>query len=328
MCSVQLKWAVACIFMFIVALILNYISTSGFINDTDQAELSDKYYLPISPPGITFSIWGIIYLWQTAWLIYITYHAVKYRQELQSKGLLTFSPAFYLSWIASCVFNGAWIITFAFESLTLSAIVLISCAIALYVNAYANHKYIGLAARAAVTAHEEADEASANANQFPSYILTKSSIAWYRFLLLNGIMFYTTWVSIAQCLNIAIFLAYVANVDVYAASCVALGILTAVILTYWFLDFYYLRSWLVYTYSPYAVLLWALSWVSTNPEDGDKLPLKGAARTWIYVLIAMVSVATACKIVSGMLWCCRPRQEQLNQTHVQNYSGVTTGPEV
>merc|ERR1712154_428869 len=88
------------------------------------------------------------------------------------------------------------------------------------------------------------------------------------------------------------------------ASLIALGILTPVILAYWFLDFYYLRCWLAFTYSPYAVLLWALFAVSRNPKEGE-MALKGATRTWINVLLVMVAVGTVCKFVSGFLYFCK-----------------------
>ena len=294
--------------------------------DTDQGELSDKYGLPITPPGWAFSIWGVIYIWQFAWLSYITYHSIRYRQELNSKDILTFGKVFYISWIFSCIFNGGWIVLFAYERLTISAILLISISISLYINGYTSHKYIGLAAIA--MAKPRADNGNPdNSTEFPSYLLTRCSINSYRILVLNGVAFYATWCSVAQCLNIAIFLTYVADVYVYTSSLIALGILTAVILTYWFLDFYYLRSWLIYTYSPYPVLLWALSAVATNDKDGD-LGLKGPTRTWVFALLIMVAVGTVCKIVSGIVYACKSKEPESKGQHVQQYSGVGTGTEV
>merc|ERR1719229_784371 len=108
------------------------------------------------------------------------------------------------------------------------------------------------------------------------------------------------------------------DVNVDTASMIALAILTIVILAYWFLDFYYLRSWLAWTYSPYAVLLWALSAVSTNPKEGE-LGLKGATRTWVNVLIVMVIVGTVCKFVSGFLYVWR-RRSSINDKEVKNYT--------
>jgi len=303
--------------MYIVTLVLNYVSTSGLINDTDQAQLADKYYLPISPPGWTFSIWGIIYIWQAAWLVYITYHSIRYRQELQTKEILTFGKSFYISWIVSCICNGSWIILFAFEELTVSAIILICISIALYINGYTSHKYIG---RAAIYRMEnEMGQSVDNSTEFPSYLLSRCSINSYRGLILNGIAFYATWTSIAQCLNIAIFLTYVANMNAYTASIIALTILTIVILSFWFLDFYYLRSWLIYTYSPYAVLIWALYAVSTNSNEGD-LGLKGPTKSFEMALLIMSIVGTVLKIISGVIYACKPKEQQVSSQHIKQYS--------
>jgi len=262
---------------------------------------------------------GIIYLWQAAWLIYILYHSIRYSEKLKSQNILTFGTLFYISWIFSCIFNGSWIALFALERLTLSAIVLVSISISLYINGYVSHKYIGSASD------------SSNNEIYPSYLNSKTTRTLYRILVLNGIAFYATWCSIAQCLNIAIFLTYVCDINVYTASLIALGILTVVILTYWFLDFYYLRSWLIYTYSPYAVLLWALSAVSTNPNDGD-LALKDASRIWVYILIAMVSVGTVSKIISGVCFAMQNSSDaQSSGTHANQYSAAdspNTTPEV
>ena len=161
-----------------------------------------------------------------------------------------------------------------------------------------------------------------NSTEFPSYLLSRCSINSYRGLVLNGVAFYATWTSIAQCLNIAIFLTYVANMDAYTASIIALTILTIVILSYWFLDFYYLRSWLVYTYSPYAVLIWALYAVSTNSNEGD-LGLKGPTKTFEMALLIMSIVGTVLKIISGVIYACKPKEEQVTTSqHVKQYSDV------
>merc|ERR1712141_983835 len=85
---------------------------------------------------------------------------------------------------------------------------------------------------------------------------------------------------------------------------VALSILSVTLVTYWKLDFYFLRSYLLYTYSPYAVLLWALGAISTNPKEGD-LALKGATRTFVYVLIGVTVFVTVCKIVMGIVMAIR-----------------------
>ena len=42
--------------------------TGLFVNGTGQ--ISDEYYLQVTPAGWTFAIWGVIYAWQALWILY------------------------------------------------------------------------------------------------------------------------------------------------------------------------------------------------------------------------------------------------------------------
>jgi len=283
----QFSWTMGCLAAFVVTLVINYLSTTGVIG-TPQKDLSDKYYLPITPPGWAFSIWGVIYLWQAVWIIYHAVISCQYSSDLQADNTLMFGLSFYVSWILSCACNMGWIVAFATEQITLSTFILLAITGTLYWNLWTTHRYLG-----------QLDD---DKKVYPSFLISSKCIqSAYRGLLLNGVAFYGTWTSIAQCLNIAITLTYEAKVDAYTASLVALSVLTATLVLYWICDFYLLRSYLIYTYSPYAVLLWALSAISTNPEEGE-LALKGATRTFIYVLIALSAVTAVAKIVMGVVY--------------------------
>jgi len=285
MCSnKQLLWTIGCLVAFVATLIINYLSTNGAIGKT-QSELSDKYYLPITPPGWAFSIWGLIYLWQGAWIIFHSAMSCKYSSELEST--LMFGRGFYVSWILSCACNMGWIVAFATEQITLSTFILLAITGTLYWNLWTTHRYLG--------------QLNDDKAVYPPFLISSKCIQTaYRVLVLNGVAFYATWTSIAQCLNIAITLTYEADVDVYCSCLWALSVLTVTLVLYWICDFYALRSYLIYTYSPYAVLLWALSAISTNPKEGD-LALKGASRTFIYVLIALSAITAVAKIVMGIV---------------------------
>merc|ERR1712013_265984 len=241
-----------------------------------------------------------------AWLLYLMYHSVKFSSQLKSKDILTFGLSFYITWLLSCLFNMGWIITFSLEQIALAMVVLICIFLTLFANSYISHKYIG-----GLTFGSE--------ETYPAYLKTKCARVTYRILLLNGVAFYATWCSIAQCLNIAIFLTYSVEMDVYAASQVALGVLTTVIVLYWSLDFYVLRKWLAYTYSPYAVLLWALGSVSTNSSEGA-LGLKGPTETWVTVLLVMAAVGTVAKVISGVLYACGYSKAEVDTVEEQPFA--------
>lgn len=58
------RWATPA--LYVLLLLLNYLSAAGIILPATQAEVSDKYVNLFAPSGITFSIWGIIYLGMAA----------------------------------------------------------------------------------------------------------------------------------------------------------------------------------------------------------------------------------------------------------------------
>lgn len=58
------RWATPV--LYILLLLLNYLSASGVILPATQAEVSDKYVNLFAPSGITFSIWAVIYLGMAA----------------------------------------------------------------------------------------------------------------------------------------------------------------------------------------------------------------------------------------------------------------------
>lgn len=49
---------------------INYLSNTGFMNNTTIGEVSNNYSSLFTPAGYTFSIWGIIYLLLLAFAIY------------------------------------------------------------------------------------------------------------------------------------------------------------------------------------------------------------------------------------------------------------------
>ena len=44
-----------------VTLAVNALGAFGFINDTSQSDVSDRYFTLITPSSSTFSIWSLIY---------------------------------------------------------------------------------------------------------------------------------------------------------------------------------------------------------------------------------------------------------------------------
>jgi hypothetical protein len=99
---------------------MNYLANSLPINGKTTGQLSDSYPNLFVPSGITFSIWGIIYLLIAAYCVVQFFPASK---EIAIK----------ISWlfIISCLFNGLWIIAWHYQKLPLSLLIMVGLLVTL-----------------------------------------------------------------------------------------------------------------------------------------------------------------------------------------------------
>ncbi|MDF1576410.1 MAG: tryptophan-rich sensory protein [Bacteroidales bacterium] len=99
---------------------VNYLANSLPINGKTTGQLSDAYPNLFVPSGITFSIWGIIYLLLA---VYCVLQFLPASKEI----------AVRLSWlfIISCVFNGLWIVAWHYQKLPLSLLLMLGLLVSL-----------------------------------------------------------------------------------------------------------------------------------------------------------------------------------------------------
>mmetsp|Transcript_22989 Transcript_22989/g.33645 ORF Transcript_22989/g.33645 Transcript_22989/m.33645 type:complete len:288 (+) Transcript_22989:100-963(+) len=106
---------------------LNYLNLVGYIINVfvtfggapifgfpDNAELSDKYQTIISPAGLTFSIWGIIFLAQGIFTI------AQMLKDYRAEKLVQEGVSYW--YFVACLFQSAWTFAFGYEILLLSTI--------------------------------------------------------------------------------------------------------------------------------------------------------------------------------------------------------------
>lgn len=117
-------WAFLNIIFLVLTLIINYLGASGFFNGKGQAEVSDKYSTLITPAGFAFSIWGVIY---SLLLITLVYFFIKRKDPQLAKLLQLISPLF----IVSCLLNMGWIISFSYELMWLSTLLILGMTLSL-----------------------------------------------------------------------------------------------------------------------------------------------------------------------------------------------------
>lgn len=101
------------LFGYIVNAVVTF-AASGIFGFPDNAELSEKYQTLVTPSGITFAIWGIIFLSQGIF-------AVVQMLPKYCSAILVQEGVSYWYFVA-CIFQSLWTFAFGYEVLWLSVI--------------------------------------------------------------------------------------------------------------------------------------------------------------------------------------------------------------
>ena len=99
---------------------MNYLANSLPLNGKTTGQLSDAYPNLFVPAGITFSIWGIIYL------LLAVYCVVQFLPA--SKEM---APGISWLFIISCALNGLWIVAWHYQKLPLSLLIMVGLLVTL-----------------------------------------------------------------------------------------------------------------------------------------------------------------------------------------------------
>jgi hypothetical protein len=99
--------------LFTGMIFMNYLANALPLNNRTTGQLSDAYPNLFVPAGITFSIWGIIYL------LLAFYCAMQFTDR--GKGI-----AENIGWLfaVSCLLNGLWIVAWHYQKLPLSLLIM------------------------------------------------------------------------------------------------------------------------------------------------------------------------------------------------------------
>lgn len=185
--------------------------------------------IDIVPNDKTFAIWGIIYMWQISWIIYSVFATVTGHAGWCPKEV-------YLAFSFLTVINVIWLLVWDRELLFLSAVVIAIMPLTTWYGtheAYKNFQYQGFA-----------DDLAKQLNAG---------------LLVNGLAFYATWVSIATIINNTTNIALNLRIDQHLVCHFALVALGGVIYYYEHYSTVLNPGFGKLIWSPYLVLFWA-SW--------------------------------------------------------------------
>jgi hypothetical protein len=103
---------------FLLMIYVNYLSGAGRINDISAGGVSGIYPTLFTPAGFTFSIWGLIYLFNLFFSIRLFWIGVKGNW---SKNLNSISAYFILT----CILNISWIFSWHYDKLAISVLLML-----------------------------------------------------------------------------------------------------------------------------------------------------------------------------------------------------------
>ncbi|XP_067947575.1 uncharacterized protein [Watersipora subatra] len=118
---------VGALLAYIFTQVFNTISNIPSISPFNEtiADLSHKYPTPITPADATFSIWGVIYLWQLALVIYCMTLMCR---KCNGKPLYVYPgvvpTSFFVFYIINLLGNNGWIVAWLSEKLVAAASIL------------------------------------------------------------------------------------------------------------------------------------------------------------------------------------------------------------
>jgi len=117
---------------YLGTVIVNALANALPINNKTTAQLSDQYPNLFVPAGLTFSIWGVIYLLLAIFVIYQV--IATFRKDKSS--LKPFARIGYLFFLSSLL-NIGWIFAWQYEIVPLSLVfmlLLLGCLLAIYIR--------------------------------------------------------------------------------------------------------------------------------------------------------------------------------------------------
>jgi translocator protein len=98
---------------FIVVLLVNYLANALPLNGIRTGDISNKYYNEFAPAGVTFAIWGVIYLLLIGTIIRLF--------SLEGISIEKLQKWF----LANSLFNSAWLFAWHYELLFLTVVLMI-----------------------------------------------------------------------------------------------------------------------------------------------------------------------------------------------------------
>jgi hypothetical protein len=206
----RLPFAIANLIGFAVVVVVNALATSIPLGGMTTGQLSDLYPNLFVPAGLTFSIWGVIYILLG---IYVAYGLVFSARKTEPSNSLMEKVG--VLFIITCVANAGWIFSWQYRVLPLSLV----CMVVLLVALILIYNGLGIG------------RASAGSSE--------------KYMVHLPMSIYLGWISIATIANVTVLLVYYRwnrfgiDEQVWAVIMIAVGILLGLLLLFYRRDIFY-----------------------------------------------------------------------------------------
>jgi hypothetical protein len=122
----RLRMGIINLAALVVMVVINALAVILPINNRTTQELSDAYPNLFTPSGMTFSIWGLIYLLLAVFCIFSLIPKV-WRSSSRGSFIDRVGWLFFIS----CIFNGSWIFSWHYEMVPLSVLIMLALLVTL-----------------------------------------------------------------------------------------------------------------------------------------------------------------------------------------------------
>jgi hypothetical protein len=117
--SQKTPWQIINIFAFLIVLTVNGLANALPLGGNSTGEISDLYPNLFTPAGLTFSIWGVIYLILAAFIVYQGRDLFS-KQKIEMPYIQAINGYFLLS----CLANAGWLFAWHYRQALLSLVVM------------------------------------------------------------------------------------------------------------------------------------------------------------------------------------------------------------
>jgi len=109
---------------YILNLVITFgVGTFGLLGTPDQGELSEKYQTIITPAGLAFSIWGIIFTFQAIFAVLQMLPSLCGQPSFRNRPMVQQGVSYW--YVAVCTFQAGWTFSFAYEIIPASLVFMV-----------------------------------------------------------------------------------------------------------------------------------------------------------------------------------------------------------